>query len=338
MGRAGRGPALVRQVGPVLNEDDPPFYKWFEGGTLNASYNCLDRHVEAGNGDKVAFHWRGEEGEERDVTYAELLRDTQKFADALKDHGIGKGDVVGIFLPMIPRSPWRCSRARASAPSTTSSSAASRRVGEGADGLLRRQALIVRRRRAAQGQDRADQAAGRRLRHRRRDDVRGQEHRPRRRADGRRRRVVPRGDGGRRRRVRGGAAGRRVAALHPLHVGLDQQAEGHAAHDQRLPDGGVDDEYVFDLKPDEDVYWCSADVGWVTGHSYIVYGPLLDGATASCARAARTTRTRTLVGDDRAVRRDALLHRADGDPRVHQVGRGVPSTTCHRSAAARHRR
>ena len=62
----------------VLNEEDPPFYKWFEGGTLNASYNCLDRHVEAGNGDSVAFHWRGEEGEERDVTYAELLRDDQR--------------------------------------------------------------------------------------------------------------------------------------------------------------------------------------------------------------------------------------------------------------------
>ena len=86
----------------VLDESNAPFYKWFTGGKLNASYNCLDRHVEAGKGDKVAFHWRGEEGEERDVTYADLHRDVQRLANALKDRGIGKGDVVGIYLPMIP--------------------------------------------------------------------------------------------------------------------------------------------------------------------------------------------------------------------------------------------
>src|SRR3954470_1574216 len=86
----------------VLDDSDPPFFKWFKGGKVNASYNCLDRHVEDGKGDKVAFHWRGEGGEERDVTYAELLRDVQKLANALKDRGIQKGDVVGIFLPMIP--------------------------------------------------------------------------------------------------------------------------------------------------------------------------------------------------------------------------------------------
>src|SRR5215218_5037652 len=86
----------------VLDWSDPPNAKWFVGGKLNVAYNCVDRHVEAGNGDRVAFHWRGEEGEELDVTYADLLRDTQKFANALKAEGIGKGDVVGIFLPMIP--------------------------------------------------------------------------------------------------------------------------------------------------------------------------------------------------------------------------------------------
>src|SRR5947209_15347009 len=86
----------------VLDWSNPPFAKWFIGGKLNASYNCVDRHVEAGLGDRVAFHWRGEEGEERDITYADLHRDVQRFANALKDRGIGKGDVVGIFLPMIP--------------------------------------------------------------------------------------------------------------------------------------------------------------------------------------------------------------------------------------------
>src|SRR5215471_10073154 len=86
----------------ILDESNPPFYRWFADGTLNVSYNCLDRHVEAGHGDRIAYHWRGEEGEERDITYAELHRDVQRFANALKDRGIGQGDIVGIYLPMIP--------------------------------------------------------------------------------------------------------------------------------------------------------------------------------------------------------------------------------------------
>src|SRR6516162_3592245 len=86
----------------VLDDSNAPFYTWFADGTINASYNCLDRHVLAGRGDRVAFHWRGEEGEERDVTYAELLDDVQRLASALKAQGVRKGDVVGIYLPMIP--------------------------------------------------------------------------------------------------------------------------------------------------------------------------------------------------------------------------------------------
>ena len=86
----------------MLDDSNPPFYKWFTGGTLNVSYNCLDRHVEAGRGERVAFHWRGEDGTERDITYAELLAEVKRFANALKDLGVGKGDVVGIYLPMIP--------------------------------------------------------------------------------------------------------------------------------------------------------------------------------------------------------------------------------------------
>src|ERR1700710_485538 len=85
-----------------LDDSNPPFYKWFEDGRINASAQCLDRHVAAGIGDRVAYHWRGEEGERRDVTYAELLDSTQRFANALKDLGVEKGDVVGIYLPMIP--------------------------------------------------------------------------------------------------------------------------------------------------------------------------------------------------------------------------------------------
>src|SRR6478609_2414359 len=85
-----------------LDDSNPPFYKWFEDGRLNASAQCLDRHVAAGIGDRVAYHWRGEEGEERDVTYADLHRDVQRFANALQDLGVEKGDVVGVYLPMIP--------------------------------------------------------------------------------------------------------------------------------------------------------------------------------------------------------------------------------------------
>ena len=86
----------------VLDWSNPPFAKWFVGGKLNVAYNCLDRHVEAGNGDRVAYHWRGEEGEELDVTYADLCADVQKFANALKSLDVKKGDVVAIYLPMIP--------------------------------------------------------------------------------------------------------------------------------------------------------------------------------------------------------------------------------------------
>src|ERR687895_2156103 len=86
----------------VLDESNAPFYKWFTGGKLNASHNALDRHVEAGRGDRVAFHWRGEGGEEREVTYADLLRDVKRLANVLRERGIRPGDVVGIYLPMIP--------------------------------------------------------------------------------------------------------------------------------------------------------------------------------------------------------------------------------------------
>ncbi len=86
----------------VLDDSNPPFYKWFVGGKLNVSYNCLDRHVEAGRGERVAYHWRGEDGSERDITYAQLLAEVKRFASALKDLEVRPGDVVGIYLPMIP--------------------------------------------------------------------------------------------------------------------------------------------------------------------------------------------------------------------------------------------
>jgi acetyl-CoA synthetase len=86
----------------VLDDSNPPFYKWFTDGKLNVSYNCLDRHVEAGRGHRIAFQWAGEEGEERAVTYQQLLNEVQRFANALKQLGVRKGDGVGIYVPMIP--------------------------------------------------------------------------------------------------------------------------------------------------------------------------------------------------------------------------------------------
>ncbi|MEZ5179628.1 MAG: AMP-binding protein [Acidimicrobiales bacterium] len=82
-----------------------PFAKWFVGGTLNASYNCLDRHVEAGRGDRVAFHWEGEPGDTRTITYADLLAEVERFANVLKGLGVAKGDRVAIYLPMVPELP-----------------------------------------------------------------------------------------------------------------------------------------------------------------------------------------------------------------------------------------
>ena len=146
----------------TVDESNPPFYKWFTDGKLNASYNCLDRHVEAGNGDRVAFHWRGEEGEERDLTYAELHTEVQKFANALKDLGVEKGDIVGIYLPMIPEvviAMLAC--ARIGAPAQRRVRRLLGRRGQGAHGVLRGKGAGDRRRRAAQGQGGADQGAGR---------------------------------------------------------------------------------------------------------------------------------------------------------------------------------
>src|SRR5215213_8225810 len=86
----------------VLDWSNPPFAKWFVGGKLNVDHNCVDRNVEAGNGDRVAYYWRCEEGEELEITYSDLHKDVQKLANGLKQMGVKKGDVVAIYLPMIP--------------------------------------------------------------------------------------------------------------------------------------------------------------------------------------------------------------------------------------------
>ncbi|MDX6610327.1 MAG: acetyl-CoA synthetase [Solirubrobacterales bacterium] len=268
-----------------LDDSNPPFYKWFADGKLNASANCLDRHVEAGNGERVALHWRGEEGEERDITYAGLLADVQRFANALKALGIGPGDIVGIYLPMIPevvvamlacarigaphnvvfggfsaeavRERMEFSEAKAlvtvdGARRKGKTAPIKRQVDEQMDDLETLETIVVVRHTGIdcpmrEGRDRFyDELM----------DAADAECPP-----------------------------EPLDAEHPLFIlytsGSTAKPKGilHTTGGY-LTGVAATHRYVFDLKPEEDVYWCAADVGWVTGHSYIVYGPLLNGATS----------------------------------------------------------
>ena len=237
----------------MLDDSNPPFFKWFADGKLNASYNCLDRHVEAGLGDRVAFHWRGEEGEERDVTYADLLRDTQRLANALKDRGVEAGDVVGIYLPMIPEvAVAMLACARIGAPHNVVFGGFSPDAVKERMQFSEAKALITvdaarRKGKAAEIKPAVDEFL---------DEVPSIETVIVVRntgADvemtGRARRLLRRGDRGRRRRVPARRARRRAPALHPLHLRLDGEAEGHPAHHRRLSDRGRRDPQVR-LRPE----------------------------------------------------------------------------------------
>jgi acetyl-CoA synthetase len=269
----------------VLDESEAPFYKWFTGGKLNASHNCLDRHVEAGRGDRVAFHWRGEGGEERDVTYAELLRDTKRLANVLKERGIQPGDVVGIFLPMIPEvAVAMLACARIGAPhNVVFGGFAPESVKERME-FSDAKALITvdqarRKGKSADIKPAVDEFLG---------EVPSIETV-----------VVVRNTGADVPMTEGrdlyydeaieaaseDCPAEPLDAEHPLYI---LYTSGSTAKPKGIQHGtggyltGVawTHKNVFDLRPEEDVYWCSADVGWVTGHSYIVYGPLLNGATS----------------------------------------------------------
>ena len=268
-----------------LDESNPPFYKWFADGRLNASHNCLDRHVEAGNGSRVAYHWRGEEGETRDITYAELHREVKRFANALKDLGVEKGDVVGIYLPMIPEvvvAMLACARigaphnvvfggfsaesvaermefSQAKALITVDGARRKGRtapikpaVDEHLGGIESLETIVVVRHTGIE----CPMSAGRDVFY---DQV-----------------VEQAADE---------CPAEPLEAEHPLFIlytsGSTAKPKG-ILHTTGGYMAGVSatHRYVFDLKPEEDVYWCAADVGWVTGHSYIVYGPLANGATS----------------------------------------------------------
>ncbi len=268
-----------------VDESNPPFFKWFADGKINASYNCVDRHVEAGNGERVAFHWRGEEGEEEDITYADLHRDVQKFANALKDLGIEKGDIVGIFLPMIPEvvvAMLAC--ARIGAPHNVVFGGFSAGSVRERMEFSEAKALITvdgarRKGKTANIKQAVDEEMG---------ELESLEHIV----------VVKRTDAdcemkdGRDvwyneilEKADDECPAEELDAEHPLYVlytsGSTAKPKGvlHTTGGY-LTGVASTHRYVFDLHQDEDVYWCSADVGWVTGHSYIVYGPLLNGATS----------------------------------------------------------
>jgi acetyl-CoA synthetase len=269
----------------VLDDSDPPFYRWFSDGRLNVSYNCLDRHVEAGHGDRVALHWRGEEGEERDVTYAELLRDVQRLANGLKDLDVDRGDVVGIFLPMIPEAiVAMLACARIGAPhNVVFGGFAPESVRERME-VSHAKVLITadgarRKGRTAPVKSAVDRVTGHLVdlhkvivvRHTGID--------------------CPMHD------ERDVFYDKLLAASAPECPAEPMPAENplfilYSSGSTAKPKGilhtsggyltGVAATFrdVFDLRPESDVYWCTADVGWITGHSYIVYGPLANGCTS----------------------------------------------------------
>ena len=269
----------------VLDDSNPPFYKWFTGGKVNASYNCLDRHVEAGNGDRVAFHWRGEEGEERDVTYADLLRETQKLANGLKDLGVEKGDVVGIYLPMIPEvvvAMLACARIGA-VHNVVFGGFSVGSVKERME-VSEAKALICadgarRKGKTAEVKPAVDEEM---------EDLESLEHIIVVKSTGSKCEMKEERDHWYHELIESAddeCPPEELDAEHPLFI---LYSSGSTAKPKGIlhTTGGyltgvaMTTKYVFDLKPEEDVYWCSADVGWVTGHSYIVYGPLLNCATS----------------------------------------------------------
>ncbi len=273
----------------VLDDSNPPFYKWFIGGELNVSYNCLDRHVEAGRGDRVAFHWRGEEGEERDITYADLLGEVQRFANALKDLGIDKGDIVGIYLPMIPEvvvAMLAC--ARIGAPHNVVFGGFSPESVRERMEFSEAKALITvdgaaRRGKVAPVKQSVDEVFG--PTH---PDLTSLEHIIVVRSKGTECEMKPGRDVWYHEIVAAAApecVAEPMDAEDPLYVlytsGSTAKPKGilHTTGGY-LTGVSATHRFVFDLHPEEDVFWCSADVGWVTGHSYIVYGPLCNGATS----------------------------------------------------------
>ncbi|MCF6522567.1 acetate--CoA ligase [Streptomyces sp. JJ36] len=271
----------------TLDWSKPPFAKWFADGRLNVAYNCVDRHVEAGHGDRVALHFEGEPGDTRTVSYADLQQDVCRAANALTELGVQAGDRVALYMPMIPETVVAMlACARIGAPHSVvfggfSADALATRIEDAdarvvitADGGFRkggasalkpavdealtrpgtenvRSVLVVRR----TGQEDISWTEGRDVWWHDVVDRQSPEHTPRD-FDAEHPLFIL---------YTSGTTGKPKGILHTTGGYLTQVAYTHHA--------------VFDLKPETDVFWCTADVGWVTGHSYIVYGPLANGAT-----------------------------------------------------------
>ena len=265
-------------------EWDLPYAEWFSDGTLNVSYNCLDRHVLAGRGDRVAFYWEGEPGDSRVITYSQLLDEVQRFANVLKNLGIEKGDRVNIYLPMIPEaavSMLACARIGAAHSVVFggfSSQSLSDRINDAEAKLLITADGGWRRGEVFPLKSQADEAL---------KATKTIEHVV----------VVKRGNND-----VSMTPGRDVwyheemAKADPVCVAEPMEAEHllfllYTSGTTGKPKGIMHTtagylthvtttfKYAFDHKPETDIFWCTADVGWVTGHSYIVYGPLANGAT-----------------------------------------------------------
>jgi acetyl-CoA synthetase len=268
----------------TICEWELPFAKWFVGGTLNVAYNCVDRHVENGLGDRVAFHFEGEPGDTRTITYTELLDEVQRFANALKGLGVTAGDRVNIYLPMIPEAAiamLACARIGAAHSVVFggfSSAALADRINDAeakvlitADGGYRRGEVFPLKPQADEALQSTPSITGVVVVRRGGNDVamvEGRDHwyhdlvaaaDP----------VCPAEPFDAEQLLfllyTSGTTGKPKGIMHTTGGYLTQVAFTH--------------KYVFDLHPDTDVYWCTADVGWVTGHSYIVYGPLANAAT-----------------------------------------------------------
>ena len=263
---------------------DLPYAEWFSDGTLNVSYNCLDRHVLAGRGDKVAFYWEGEPGDARVITYAQLLDEVQRFANVLKILGIKKGDRVNIYLPMIPEAAvamLACARIGAAHSVVFggfSSQSLSDRINDAEAKLLITADGGWRRGEVFPLKSQADEAL---------KSTKTIEHVV----------VVKRGNN-----EVAMTPGRDVW-YHEAMAKADAICEAEPMEAEHLlfllytsgttgkPKGIMHTtagylthvtttfKYAFDHKPETDIFWCTADVGWVTGHSYIVYGPLANCAT-----------------------------------------------------------
>jgi acetyl-CoA synthetase len=269
----------------VLDWDKPPFAKWFVGGKLNVAYNCLDRHVEAGHGDRVAYHWEGEPGDTRTLTYGELTQEVCRAANALLELGVQAGDRVAIYMPMIPETViamLACARIGAVHMVVfggfSADALASRITDAGAvlvitsDGGYRRGAPSALKPAVDDAVNRTDSVRNVVVVKRTGQDVEWNEGRDLWWDD-----VVA--------RQSPEHTPEAFDAEHPLYI---MYTSGTTAKPKGIlhTTGGYLTQVswthwaVFDLKPDRDVFWTAADVGWVTGHSYIVYGPLSNRATS----------------------------------------------------------